>query len=820
MKYLILFLCLCISSFAADYTLPADRQATWTPGTADGTPGVGVPGGIAQYLAGGVADRAVTGTLVNMANAPYSCATDGSTDCKAAIQQAIDDASGSTVLYFPAGDYLISNGFIFTNYKDYITIRGAGIGVTTFVTSTTQPIFVMNDSGGATNLERVVAGTKTKGTTTLTLETSPGVNDISTYDVGRLLAVRYENEENNARIQAGAPPTWTSLGFPFIRAHTAVIQSRNVGAGTITIYPPLPWDGTNVIVKTFLAPNDSMNIGWGFEDFSVTFNNAAHSSQFIQMNVAKFCWVNNIHFEDWSRATSSGSCVKMTNTYRCEVRRCIMNALSTAGISSDGAIESGGMAACLFEDNIVSGVRWDTAFYESGGSTYNAWLYNYSDVANIFHNANPSLNLIEGNVFGAHQSDGYHGSSSHNIIFRNYYRGGAIILNRMKRNYSLVGNVVGTNGTINGGLSFGNPNIGNGTAYGFAGPTGLSLAAGTYEYSQRDYPGNYVYQIQPADISVGDFWQDWKITGELTAKDGSGLVATFTVSNGFFYTGDDIGGSLLAIAHWDNRTKYASNGVITSVVGSVVQITFPLNVDNGFPSGTGHNLPALGTIMEIFLGPAAFQEKDLDVEPSSENKNNYIALAIGTGALNNTIAPDTLPNSLAYSAQPSWWTNDGYTGTWPPVTPNSPVFSASINPAGARHTASPPPVDTAPPTIIAATVPALGTTIIISFSENVVAGVGGFNGMDLNLTIAPSTATYSSGNGTSNLTYTLSTPIVDSSTGTVSYSPPVAGIKDASGNETVAISGVVIANNSLLPGPSITQKGWRKLKARKLLSVE
>jgi hypothetical protein len=229
-------------------------------------------------------------------------------------------------------------------------------------------------------------------------------------------------------------------------------------------------------------------------------------------------------------------------------------------------------------------------------------------------------------------------------------------------------------------------------------------------------------------------------------------------------------------------------------------------------------LPIAGTVVDMFFGPNGFQERDLDVEASSTNRNNYFGAAVGSGSLYATVAPDTLTDSLAYTAQPSWWTDDAFAGSYPPVTPNSPVFSDSIIPAGARYSGSPPPVDTTPPTIIAATVPALGTTIIVSFSENVSAGAGGLNGMSLLLSITPSTATYSSGSGTSNLVYTLSAPIVDSSVGTLSYTQPGTGIKDSSDNYAISTSGVVITNNSAIPGPSITQKGWRKLKARKLLA--
>jgi hypothetical protein len=70
------------------------------------------------------------------------------------------------------------------------------------------------------------------------------------------------------------------------------------------------------------------------------------------------------------------------------------------------------------------------------------------------HGCHPVMSLYEGNVGGQFQSDGYHGSASHDTLYRNYFHGmneGGVTENskcvdlcRWTLNYTLIGNVLGT----------------------------------------------------------------------------------------------------------------------------------------------------------------------------------------------------------------------------------------------------------------------------------------------------------------------------------------------------------------------------------------
>jgi hypothetical protein len=669
-----LFLALALPTWAADWALPAANQGAWTPGAATSAQGIGVPGGIDQYLAGGVNDRAVTGNVINVVTA-HGADNTGASNCRDAIVAAIAAAASGDVIYFPAGTYLISSGFIYIPAgKSNVTLRGAGVGITTLAISTTSQVFIWPDPGYIPSSILTVSGTKTKGTSALNVSSSSG------YSADIIALVRYENETDNARIQAGAAPVWSSGGFPYSRSMHARVTG--VTSNTISIDPPLPGDGTNLTVQIYQQNSPSTKVvGWGVEDFTVTFNSTSHSSQAFNVQSAQYNWFYNVHFENWTKTTNSGSCIKINNSYRCEIRKCRFNAVAYTNpsnpsqtTSSDGAIESAKISSCLIEDNIFTGPFGDN-IYDSGNSVNNSFSYNFSAAGNgtIFHNTHPSLNVVEGNAARSHHSDGYHGSSSHNSIFRNWYWGGnSIILNRFKRNYAVVGNLLGDDGVATGAVSWGNPNMGNGNANGFAGPTGLSDQVGQLDYQQNGGTPN-TYTIVSGDVFAGDFWSDWEITGTLATRT-SDLIGVFTVSGGNWATGDiaTAGGRLYPTVYWNSKASRMTAGQVTAVSGSDVTIAWT--------SGT---LPTdIGTPVQMYMGNAGWQERDLDVRASSTYTHNYISSAGGTGSVANSTA-DTLPASLVYTSKPDWFG----ALAWPPFNPNDATTQDITRiPAGYRYT--------------------------------------------------------------------------------------------------------------------------------------
>jgi hypothetical protein len=173
------------------------------------------------------------------------------------------------------------------------------------------------------------------------------------------------------------------------------------------------------------------------------------------------------------------------------------------------------------ENNIIRDTRHSIVF--NGGGSGCAILYNYTmdnwesvmgtpttpdsilseDL--IMHGAHPHMNLLEGNYVISIAGDYFHGSSSHNTLFRNYVAGKrdtpafswgvwSIDVMNYSRYYNLVGNVIGqtswTSGTV---LANGNCSPPEPAAMRF----GCTASPGSYgdsqSYSTTTKHGNYDY---------------------------------------------------------------------------------------------------------------------------------------------------------------------------------------------------------------------------------------------------------------------------------------------------------------------------------------
>jgi len=651
MRWLFALLLLAASvARAADWALPSTSQGAWTPNTDEGLAGVGIPGGFEQYLAGGVNDRAVTGNVINVVTA-HGADNTGASNVASAVGAAWAAANPGDVIYFPAGTYRFESGAINTGYKDNITIRGASSATVTWVIATTQNVVQWGSPGAPDYTSQTVTGTKTKGTTTLT------VSDTSAFSAGDHVSVSYENEINETRIEAGTPPVWKSLGQPEARRLYAKVISKT--GSTLTIDPGLPADATNLALKVYayqLTGSNWRTSGIGVENISVYFASSSQPLAVFQVTVADYCWFYDVKFTNWAMNSGSGSCISLFSAYRCEVQKCHFAALT--GSTDDGAIGVADLTSSLVIDNTFGGY-FEHWLYDNGNSNNNVYAYNaaISPGANppksVFHNTHPSLNLVEGNYASLHQSDGYHGSSSDNSLYRNFFFGGgsggsgwwSILLNRFKRRYVIAQNFLGEDGVTSGRIGWGFPNF-NLNADGFAGPTGLSDQVGEQDYSQPGY-GVFEYTIVSGDVSAGDFWDDWEVTGTLTTRI-SDTVAVITVSGGRWFTGSGgTGGAPLYPRIWWNSNASFAGAVgvssVTAVSGNEVTMSFP-----------GATLPAETTALRVYMGPAGWQEKDLDVQASSTYVHNYVASGSGTGSVENS-SGDTFPASLAWSAKPAWF---------------------------------------------------------------------------------------------------------------------------------------------------------------------
>ena len=102
--------------------------------------------------------------------------------------------------------------------------------------------------------------------------------------------------------------------------------------------------------------------------------------------------------------------------------------------------------------------------------------------------------------------------------------------------------------------------------------------------------------------------------------------------------------------------------------------------------------------------------------------------------------------------------------------------------------------DETAPEIVSATIPSAGNVINLVFDEAVSIGAGGNAGWTTSLSGGASTMTYSSGDDTTTLVYSLSRTIANGETGTIAYTQPGNGVEDASGNDLVSIGSEAVVN--------------------------
>jgi hypothetical protein len=215
-----------------------------------------------------------------------------------------------------------------------------------------------------------------------------------------------------------------------------------------------------------------MNQFSGIEDITVKNGADAHSGRRdnILVSGAANSWVKNVRVD-----TCGKRCIDLfMYHYRVEVRdNYITGCLDRTNSDTCYGIEIANGSNSLIENNIIDGTsNGPTAMWGASG---NVIAYNYShgvfptrDRTGWFwpdswtHGAHSSYNLWEGNEITAMNFDGYWGSSSHNVLFRNRIKGSnplqgltyhqevaAILIENNNHFMTVVGNLVGTPGYTN-----------------------------------------------------------------------------------------------------------------------------------------------------------------------------------------------------------------------------------------------------------------------------------------------------------------------------------------------------------------------------------
>ena len=422
---------------ASGEVIPASRTIDWSQ--------VGVPGGIPNRTT-------IHRILTQIDNT-------GATDVTRAIQSALNACPKDQVTLLPPGSFRIDGTIAIPNHR---VLRGSGAGQTILTTSTNWPAAIQfyEYSGWAPPL--ALSAGASKGDTTIHLARLP-----ANLKAGMKVQITMTNP---AYVEDGIE----NGHFTNCVGQWVKVELTNTAAKTITVSPPLYGDYPSRQSPFLHYPTISGSRNFveyaGLENLKIL-NTNPNSGALIQFGFAAYCWVKDVETQNGGM-----SHLWSLDSYRCEVRgsyfhdvlppitssRCYGMQLGTPN-GSDPTSKTTGM---LVEDNIWKGMRGSIFIgYGAAGCVFG---YNYF-VDSVFekssiqaadisvHSSYPFANLIEGNIGFEFLADNFHGPGGTHTLFRNWLKGKqpqtnsalrSIELDRLNRNYNVVGNVLGYGGIV------------------------------------------------------------------------------------------------------------------------------------------------------------------------------------------------------------------------------------------------------------------------------------------------------------------------------------------------------------------------------------
>jgi len=457
--------CVSTPSSATAAMIPSDRLINWTPGYASSVAGVGVPGGVPT-----------TRTNSLLAITVYGADSSGVHDSSGSINAALSHAPANTAVFLPAGTYILSNGLTLANN---VTLRGATNTVLVSATSGVPIAHTASDNGvnyGNPSTGRTVTGGLLKGSTNLYVSSTSGLAP------GRLLCLArawYNNTSSSDQydlpviINDQGTSSSSFQGWP----EQQILMTTGVGSTNIFFWPPLYFDYTGrvcVVNSSASAPPQFA----GVEDLSINCSNV-DDSNVIQLWEAYGDWIKNVHI-----LQGDGYVVSLLGCLQCEIRDSFIDQSYHNGPNGFG-IGLQGSSGILVENNIIFQLFPTIEVFS--GSSGNVFGYNFCYNTNgnwaidSNHGPHNRFNLYEGNIANDFKSDGYFGSESHCVQFRNWFHGQYLadtyVLDRFSRQFSMVGNILGNlkpnsipNSLTADGTIFGLPNLGNTGSSGYGPP--------------------------------------------------------------------------------------------------------------------------------------------------------------------------------------------------------------------------------------------------------------------------------------------------------------------------------------------------------------
>ena len=346
----------------------------------------------------------------------------------AEINAAIAACPSGQVVYLAAGEYNI--GQIVLGRKSNVTLRGAGAGHTIINTTASQAI--VSDSYSFFNEDHIDIANGSwlqKGSSSITLASSPS----AAFSVGNLIMITQDDSTNlwgtgiGVYHRQGLSDPWPLGGTRCLRFVTRITA---VNGNTISLASPLPVSFLYSLNPHAMPLRSGPPISlFGIEN--LTINGSGGADGAVSISGADRCWVKNVEVRN---TTGTIGAVFLANASQCEVNRCYVHDTPGYPTQSDGfgVMLYYGASGTLVVDSIFN--RTGVSIIMNG-AVCNALVNNYVGATgggngtwqvsgiNCNHGPQGIMNLFEGNYINRFQNDGYHGSTSHGTLFRNYIHG-------------------------------------------------------------------------------------------------------------------------------------------------------------------------------------------------------------------------------------------------------------------------------------------------------------------------------------------------------------------------------------------------------------
>lgn len=615
----------------------------------------------------------------------------GVTNVLSAFNAAVTAASSGDVIYFPDPDGVYNGSNVILNAtKDNITIRGQGGRLVGGIK------IGPGGSAGNGGVFTITNGA-TKGSTNLVLDT-PGMTNVSggAIQPGDMFNITADFSMTNEVFQAFAIHGRQSI------FQTVIIAPNGVNGQTVSITAPLHFTFSptpRLTALHFIGNNASLKprVGVGIENLTITHawtnpitgtyikanpNAGGGIGYGVYSDLARNWWVKDCVIE---YATSYGIQAS-DGAYFTHHGNTIRKGGS--GASHAGIVVNGGSGA-LIENNIITDQQPGVEF--NGGIGYaivgNFFTNNITGLDIQVHGTHPMMGIIEQNVGSVYIDDGYFGTSSHGLLFRNYLDSG-VRFKRFTTFKGVVGNVLGNpasqfvwsdeaNDSALGMIfQLGYPRVGNQSHNSKTNPpVGWNFPGSSYvEHDDGGVSGSGVWRTNGATILTNTVLNTNVITGDFTyvrsQHSGTYSIKFQDAANtNRYWPEDGISVYPLTAGTSSNLTLTFSGSRFVSE-GSPAEAVTSMTFSNGWRVFVSYQNDTY-----VHLHQTNKATHTIDWNVVCTNASSYTLVKSGA------MSTQTLSNSMVYPSRPDWWVDEfGNPLPWPGIGPDLTPYVGDIPP--------------------------------------------------------------------------------------------------------------------------------------------